>query len=208
MIAMLPEQHPQLHRKQGERSAKIQFTRGPYFDRCRSGKRADTVVESPLQDPLRAIGFDAETIGRILRQFEVEQIQLWADVTLAAIERKGPSFFRRSHQAFFMDNIQNAARGHRTPPEWFWTLRSEEQQRRADQARRMRGCQAPAASGSTVRKRHTMERAFRLDQSPAEFVANISAHFLAAGQAGADARRNAEQFAKESFRTRQTQGGK
>ena len=92
---------------------------------------------------LRAIGFDAAAIGRILARFRVEQIQLWADVTLAAMERKGPSFFRRSPQAFFMDNIQHAACGERTPPDWFWELRKEEQRRRADHARRMRSRRRP-----------------------------------------------------------------
>ena len=64
-------------------------------------------------------------MARILVRFPVQQVQLWTDVTLAAIESKGPSFFRRSPQAFFMDNIQNAVRGRaRLPMLWICVSRN------------------------------------------------------------------------------------
>jgi len=116
-------------RKQGTGRYTTQFGRGAYFDRRRVGRKPPAAEDSPLYDPLYAVGFDPTAIGRILARFPVEQIQLWVDVTLAALEHKGPAFFRRSPPAFFMDNIQHAARGNRTPPDWFWALRQQEQQR-------------------------------------------------------------------------------
>jgi hypothetical protein len=61
-----------------------------------------------------------------LHQFREHLIQQWSDVTLAALEHKGPSFFKRSPQAYFMHNIQNAALGTRTPPDWWLDLRKNE----------------------------------------------------------------------------------
>ena len=72
--------------------------------------------QSPLVEPLRSIGFEPTVIARILSRFRAHDVQVWSDVTLAALERKGRSFFQRSPQAFFMDSIQQAAKGHRTPP--------------------------------------------------------------------------------------------
>ena len=208
VIAMMMEPNQRLPQKQSKGDCAVQFTRGVYYDRRHSARQSAAIEESPLYDPLRAIGFDSETISRILPRFSVEQIQLWADVTLAAIERKGPSFFRRSPQAFFMDNIQSAACGNRTPPEWFWAIRSEEQQRRTARVRRMRGCQIPSPDRSLLHKSHIIERAFSFDQSPAEFVSSVSAHFLAAGQTESDATNNARQFAEESLRTGRRQATK
>jgi len=105
VTAMTMEANELLSQKQSRGHCAVRFTRGTYFTRNCPARVTLAVDESPLCDPLRAIGFDAQTIGRILLRFTVEQIQLWSDVTLAAIERKEPSFFRRNPQAFFMDNI-------------------------------------------------------------------------------------------------------
>jgi hypothetical protein len=120
ILATPPAATDRVFHKQGKGRYGAQFVRGTYFDRRRPTRKALAIEDSPLSDPLRAIGFDSAAVGRILAGFPVEQIQLWADVTLAAMEHKGPSFFRRSPEAFFMDNLQNAVRGKRTPPEWFW----------------------------------------------------------------------------------------
>ena len=139
MLAPTKDGATQVFRKEGKGRYVAQFVRGAHFDRRHPRATKTPIMEdSPLCDPLRAIGFDAAAIARILVRFPVQQVQLWTDVTLAAVEAKGPSFFRRSPQAFFMDNIQNAVRGQRTPPEWFWDLRKQEQQRRADRARQAR----------------------------------------------------------------------
>ena len=155
--------------------------------------------DSPLYDPLRAIGFDAAVIARILARFPIEQIQLWADVTLAAMEGKGPTFFRRSPQAFFMDNIQHAAKAGRTPPDWFWALRKEEERLRAEKGRRVkqghRQGKIPAEPNSAA-----LSRAFDPDATATGLVAEMTAQFRAAGQSARDARRNAQRFAAEYSR--------
>jgi hypothetical protein len=48
------------------------------------------------------------------------------------MERKGPGFFRRRPQAFFIDSIQQASRGKRTVPDWFQELQKEEMARHAE----------------------------------------------------------------------------
>jgi hypothetical protein len=89
-------------------------------------------------DPLRTIGLDERTIGRLLRRYPKRLLQEWADITLAAIERHGTPFFKRSPQAYFIDNVRNAAVGRRTPPDWWHQLRRSEQQakRQADREER------------------------------------------------------------------------
>jgi hypothetical protein len=196
VLANTTEASNRLFQKQEKGRHVSQFVRGNYFDRRRLAECKVTTDESPLVDPLRAIGFDPPAIRRILGRFQTEQIQLWADVTLAAKERKGPQFFRRSPQAFFMNNIQNAAKGNRTPPEWFWELRQEEQRRRADQARRLRNQRRSAATASGATEAH---RALNLDGSVDDLTTDILAHFLAAGQSEADAQRNAQRFARQSL---------
>jgi hypothetical protein len=49
---------------------------------------------------------------------------------LAAKERFGDAFFKRSPQAYFVDNVKHAAAGTRTPPDWWHELRKAEQRRR------------------------------------------------------------------------------
>ena len=185
--------------KQAKGEYLTQFSRGSYFDRRHPGRKAIAPDDSPLYDPLRAIGFDAAVIANILSRFPIEQIQLWADVTLAAIESKGPAFFRRSPQAFFMDNIQHATKAGRTPPDWFWVMRKEEDRLRAEKVRRVnrshRRDKIPAEPKSV-----DPSRAFDPDVSATHLVTEMTAQFRAAGQSARDARRNAQRFAEEYCR--------
>jgi hypothetical protein len=175
------------------------FVRGAYFRRLRVTRQAPTVDDSPLCDPLRAIGFDSADVSRILRRFSDDQIQLWADVTLAAIESKGSTFFRRSPQAFFMDNIQHAAKAGRTPPDWFWTLRKEEDRLRAEKGRRAKHGQQQGEV-RTEPKSTAPSRAFERDANATRVAAEMTAQFRAAGQSVQDARKNAQRFAAEYSR--------
>jgi hypothetical protein len=106
----------------------------------RSGGRAASpqANNGSVADPLRTIGLDERTIGRLLRRYPKRLLQEWADITLAAIERHGMPFFKRSPQAYFIDNVRNAAVGRRTPPDWWHQLRRSEQQakRQADRVER------------------------------------------------------------------------
>lgn len=118
--------------KHGVGKYSITLMRGPYFDQKRSTARSFTADESPLVDPLRAIGFDDAGIARVLRTYRAALIREWADITLAAKEHNGDEFFRKSPAAYFMDNIRNAADGKRTPPDWWHDMRREEKRRQRE----------------------------------------------------------------------------
>lgn len=191
-----------LFHKQGKERCRVRFIRGTYFE-CRHPSRMVAAMDdSPLYDPLRALGLEPAAIRWILNRFPVEQIQLWADVTLAALEHKGRGFFRRSPAAFFVDNIQNAARGERTPPDWFWAIRKQEQRRNAERARRKRDRRPPIGQNHTAPHSVSTYRALNLDQDFDSVVTELTAHFVAGGQTEADALRNAQRFAEESVRSR------
>lgn len=112
---------------------RVQFERGSRM--ARSTHRA-SAADSPLLEPLQRIGLDAADAGRLLRRYQHEQVRLWSDVTLAAIESRGPQFFRRSPAAYLVDNLKAAARGERTPPDWFVATRKNEERGRAQGASR------------------------------------------------------------------------
>lgn len=110
-------------RKKGEYS--LTLTKGPYFaSRSRLGPG---VFESAFLEPLLAIGFDESAAVRLISQHSPHLLREWTDITLAAEERFGRSFFKRSPQAYFVDNIQQAAVGQRTPPDWWHDIRKAEQ---------------------------------------------------------------------------------
>jgi hypothetical protein len=83
-------------------------------------------------DPLRSIGFDDHAIRRILRDYRAYLIREWADITLAARERHGATFFSKSAAAYFLDNIRHAAAGTRSAPDWWRDLRREEMRRQSE----------------------------------------------------------------------------
>ncbi len=122
--------------KRGVGQYSVAVARGPYFEGQRGEVAAFSPEESALVDPLRSIGFDDTGIRRVLRDYRPRLVREWADITLAAKERNGEEFFRKSAAAYFMDNIRHATLGTRTPPDWWRNLRREElrRQREADQA--------------------------------------------------------------------------
>ena len=62
----------------------------------------------------------------MLKTYKPDLIKVWCDVTLAAMEGSGPGI-RKSSQAFFTDNIKHASQGKRTPPDWWYQCREEEE---------------------------------------------------------------------------------
>ncbi len=110
---------------------RLTVNRGNYFDRRSPSAATATVKESPLAEPLTAIGLDEASISRLQRQYPDRLLREWADITLAAKERYGPGFFKRSPQAFFVDNVKHAAQGNRTPPDWWHDLRKAEERAQA-----------------------------------------------------------------------------
>lgn len=106
-------------------SCVLRLKRGPNFRR--RSLRPDTQLLSslPIYEPLRSIGLDDSTISWVAQTFAHNLIQQWADITLAAKERHGKSFFKKSPPAYFVDNLKHAAAGNRTPPDWWWECRRE-----------------------------------------------------------------------------------
>ncbi len=83
--------------------------------------------QTALFDSLNDIGFETQSIRWLLKSFPIAVLREWADITLAARERKGERFFRKSAQAWFVDNVKQAAAGNRTPPDWWHELHKVEQ---------------------------------------------------------------------------------
>ncbi|MFO0818485.1 MAG: hypothetical protein U1A77_11125 [Pirellulales bacterium] len=116
----------------------VRFHRGNYFEKPFHTKKAATPPDSPLLDPLRAIGFDEAAIIRILSQYPERILSEWADITLAARERNGEEFFSKSAAAYFLDNVKAAHAGTRTSPDWWRELRHQEERERQSQYRESR----------------------------------------------------------------------
>lgn len=114
---------------------RVRFWRGPYFEvppSKRSTARTTDSLDSPLAEPLRAIGFTDQQVRRIAKKYSRKLIELWSDVTLAKLERDGTQAFRVSPQAFFIDNLKHAARKERTVPDWYRELKRSEHSRRTN----------------------------------------------------------------------------
>jgi hypothetical protein len=163
--------------------------RGPYFKRRRRNGRMGEVIESPLVEPLRAIGVDEGAIARILKEHPVRLVQEWVDITLSAGERFGPDFFRRSPAAFFIDNLKHAAVGKRTPPDWWHELRCAERRRRAVRTKER-------AKGTSARKPQEKD-SLTLPSTLNDLSETMRVQFEVAGQPTEVARRNAERFAEQ-----------
>jgi len=102
----------------------LQLWRGENFD-AKGRERKRDVSDSPLFDPLIAIGFDEPSIARILAQHPPKLIEQWADITLAAVEAKR---IQKSPQAFFRFHVDRAAKGELTPPDWWREYRKQQEQ--------------------------------------------------------------------------------
>ena len=171
--------------------------RGPKFHEATVGV-ATSLKDSPLYDPLKAIGFDDRTVARLLDVYSPSLIEQWADITLAAKERRGERFFSASPQAYFVDNIQAASAGNRTPPDWWRELRKRE--REIDEKQR-------ASTHSMVRatnEKDAFERYLQDEVRDAfdETMNQLAADLRRCGQGDADARRQAESMTRTHFMNR------
>ena len=123
----------ELVQRMGRGDFRVQFLRGAYFDRPAPLPKRTVIERSPLFEVLQSVGLEVAAIGRILAQNDHSLVREWADITLAAKERFGEKFFRRSSQAFFLDNLKHARTGQRQPPDW-WRELNKSEQRQQDQA--------------------------------------------------------------------------
>jgi hypothetical protein len=107
----------------------MRLRRGRLFRQRASRLNRKELIALPVYDPLSSIGLDELAIARVTSRFSHAVIQQWADITLAARERFGSRFFKKSPQAYFMNNLREAAKGNRTPPDWWWVCKREEEKR-------------------------------------------------------------------------------
>lgn len=142
-------------------------------------------VESPLVEPLRQIGVDAGVIPQLLNRYPARMIQEWVDITLAAQERFGSDFFKRSPAAYLVDSVRNAGAGNRTPPDWWQELRRAERRARSVQKR------------SAVRARAAKAEPGAGDTPTGALTQALQVQFEVAGQEAATARQNAERVAQK-----------
>jgi hypothetical protein len=146
----------------GPHAASIQKrTPGTYDVLLRRGDRfhvhgaTPRVTDSPLAEPLRLIGLDEAGITRVLRKYAASRVREWIDITLAAQERFGASFFKRSPVAYFLDNLQKSQSAGRTPPDWWHDIRKQEERR---QAASDRGRHAPRSAAVSAASREAFEQ--------------------------------------------------
>ena len=127
-----------------------------------------------------------------MKRYPARQVQVWSDVTLAALERHGRTFFSRNPQAFFLNNVRHAVENGRTPPDWFVALQQCE--RRATGARgRENGNNAADIKFLSRIDSSTEDAAAVYEQ----VVSEMLAHFQSAGQPTHLAEQNARRFAGE-----------
>ena len=147
-------------------------------------------VESPLSEPLRTIGVDDHAISRLLSRYPTRLIQEWVDITLAAKERFGSAFFKKSPAAFFVNNVRHAGAGTRTPPDWWQELRRAERcgRRRQGKAKHQKNQPVTTKEKDAAALPHALTEAMRVQ-------------FEAEGQPADVARRNAKRFSEEYFQS-------
>ncbi|TWU55940.1 hypothetical protein [Rubripirellula reticaptiva] len=104
----------------------VRLHRGPYFQMAKQGSYRHSPVDSPTLDTLREIGFEDGPAIRMIQRFSPRLLNEWCDITQAAIERHGMSFFHKSPMAFLVDSLDKASKGNRTPPDWWADLKRKE----------------------------------------------------------------------------------
>ena len=176
--------------RKADRSVSVCLDRGRYFDRRGRTRGMSGSVESPLTEPLRTIGVDDHAIPRLLSRYPTRLIQEWVDITLAAEERFGSAFFKKSPAAFFVNNVRHAGAGTRTPPDWWQELRRAELRGRTRQGKSKLQKNQPATTKKVdgAALPHALTEAMRVQ-------------FEAEGQPADVARRNAKRFSEEYFQS-------
>ena len=184
-IITAPDQE-RLFVKKNRGQYSLTLERGAYFARRRPAPAARAMDDTTVHEPLRLLGFDEGGIGWLVKTFSMPMLREWTDIALAAMERFTPSFFKKSPQAWLVDNLKNAAAGRRTPPDWWDQLRREECRARA----KARGA-VKLPVGDTPDVPENSRDAYE------KITADLFSLFMANGQPEGAARANAEKFAQE-----------
>lgn len=174
-------------RAKGEYS--VRFHRGPHFDRA-APVASLSITESPLYEPLSTIGLDDAAIRRVVKTYDAKLVAEIADMTLAAKEKFGESFFKVSPAAYFIDNVKAQAGRTRTPPDWWRELRKEEERRKWKDERQERGEDAPFDQAFNTYLETEAREAFD------RIMDRIFQDLRSGGQSDDDARENARHFAR------------
>jgi hypothetical protein len=171
----------------------ICFHRGPHFLEASSADTPSRLTDSPLFDPLHTIGFDDPSIRRIVKMYQPRLIAECADMTLAASERFGASFFKKSPQAYFTDNIREQAAGKRTAPDWWRELRKQEERQRWESEHEGRAPSRKFEEALDAYLKTEAREAFERTMD------RILQDLKAGGQSESDAKVNASHFARTHF---------
>jgi hypothetical protein len=123
----------------GKGQFKIRFHRGLYFEQHSVDQLASrlvtSIVDSPLYDPLKAIGFEDVAIRSIVKKYDHQVVARWAQYTQVAIESKGTRFFKKSPQAYCLDGIKRGT----SAPDWFLEHQRDERRQQHDADLQARG---------------------------------------------------------------------
>jgi len=142
-----------------------------------------------------------------VKQYPGSLLQQWADITLAAKERYGESFFKKSPQAYFRDNINAAAAGKRTAPDWWIDIRREEEREAwAKAAEKFAGdskTQSPAKQRQAFADYLRGEGRSRFT----ELMGVAFGEYRQSGHSDTDARREAEKYAQSRLWREFTEAG-
>ena len=196
-IVRLPEgvSPKDLFVKRGVGSYSVSLARGAYFEGKQTGTVRFSTEDSPLVDPLRSIGFEDKAIQRILGQYSTTMVQQWADITLAARERHGEEFFKKSAAAYFTDNLQHAAEGRRSPPDWWRELRQVECRRQRDADRDQQENASAASEEDAFREYLEGEAREAFSSVMQKLVSDLTSR----GKSNADAKESAHYMARIHF---------
>ena len=180
-----------LFTKKGKGVHTVQFWRGPYFEQKRETFANGRVADSPLIEPLIALGFELPTVRRILRQYKPTLVQEWADIALAAKER---GIITKSPQAYFMHYIREAAAKRTTPPDWWREFRKQE-------FLRQQPSPEPTSSNDEERRFDDYLRT-EAAEAFARVMDRLFRKLVEAGQSESDARANATYTARIHLRAK------
>jgi hypothetical protein len=106
----------------------VRLSRGPYFAQKSQRAFIASAEDSPLFETLQHIGFEEAAAARLISKFPTRLLSEWADITQAAIERFGVSYFHKSPMAYLVDSVMKASTGTRTAPDWWQDLKRAERQ--------------------------------------------------------------------------------
>jgi hypothetical protein len=176
---------------------RVTLQRGAYFD-SKAVFAPLGVSDSALGESLAAIGLEPAVIYRLSKQYPVSVLREWADITLAARERFGVKYFKRSAAAYFVDNVQHAHDGGRTAPDWWHELKKAERTQQAENDRRRRQIASEPPVESTLSKESR--------QLFVQITNELFQQFQSAGQSPETARMNAQRFAAEHIKRKSRPG--